>query len=432
MPTIRDVLSLFRPIPDDATDWRAMRDARLRRTVVEAAVHCPFYREWLNSHRIVPTEIRSAEDVLQIPVLTRGQVRAEGQRMVREDVPVDTCSREMTSGTTGEPTTLYTRSSELRVQHALWLSGYLRAGLRPWHRQAKFIMAHRIPEKPRPYQRVGILRRAYFPTAAPTVEKLDWLRRLRPDALFSWGSLLSELANQLEQEQDELNIPLIVSTSDKLQRELVAARIKGRLLDVYGSIETGPVAWGCGVAEGYHIDPRWVHVELVAEDGQPARRGTVVCTPMWRRIMPLIRYQLGDIAEWADTPCPCGNPLPRIRSLIGRHGELLSLPNGVRLSANVVAEAVRQVPGIQAFQFAQRSETESVLFLVPGPEMPSNAVARVRDLLTERLGAGVQVQVKCVPALYRAPDVKFRASYPLVMIERLRCAGVDVERILAQ
>ncbi len=432
MPDLHILLSSFSRIPHDEDRWRALRDARLHRAVVEAAMHCPFYREWFRSHEIVPTEIRSAADALQLPVLTRGRVRAEGLRMVRDDVPVDTCSQEMTSGTTGEPTTLYTRSSELRVQHALWLSGYLRAGLRPWHRQAKFIMAHKMPAKPRPYQRLGVLRRAYFPTAAPTVEKLHWLRRLRPDALFSWGSILSELANQLEQEQAELNIPLIFSTSDKLQREHVAARIKGRLLDVYGSIETGPVAWGCGVGEGYHIDPRWAHVELVDADGQSARRGAVVCTPLWRRVMPLIRYQLGDIAEWADTPCPCGNPLPRIRALIGRHGELLSLPNGICLSANVVAEAVWQGPGIQAFQFAQRSETESILFLVPGPGIPSNAVARVRELLTPRLASPVQVQIKCVPALYRAPDAKFRATYPLAMIERLRCAGVDVERILSQ
>ncbi len=430
MKSIPVLFSLIQRWPNEVAHWRALRDARIRKAV-EAAAGCPYYQELFHARGIRPADIRTAADLQQIPPLKREHVRARGADMVRTGVPLSRCRQLKTSGTTGEPTLIYASAAEVACQHGLWFSGYMRAGMRPWHRQAKYMIASYIPENPHLFQRIGLFRRAYQSASTPTREKLDWLRQIQPDVLFTWGSILNELWHLLDREQKHLTIPLIITSSDQVQREQVAHRIKGRIVDVYGAVETGPIAWGCADGEGYHVDPRWVQVEVVDDQGQPAQKGHVLCTPTWRRTMPLIRYQLGDLAEWAETPCGCGNPLPRIRALVGRQGELLSLPHGARLPASVLGEAIRPIAGLTAFQFVQRSEHEGVLYLVPGPDVPADAEARVRAFFDRRFGPDVTVHIRWVDVLYRPPSEKFRSVYTLTAIERLRRKGVDVEPFFA-
>ena len=50
-------------------------------------------------------------------------------------------------------------------------------------------------------------------------------------------------------------------------------------------------------------------------------------TNLARRSMPIVRYQMGDLARWLDGPCTCGDPNPLFR-LAGGAGDDFKIGGG--------------------------------------------------------------------------------------------------------
>ena len=69
--------------------------------------------------------------------------------------------------------------------------------------------------------------------------------------------------------------------------------------------------------------------------------GAVLVTDLLNGAMPLIRYRIGDMAAWADGPCPCGRGLPRLERVAGRVTDFLVGADG-RLVSGVYLGHLRR------------------------------------------------------------------------------------------
>jgi phenylacetate-coenzyme A ligase PaaK-like adenylate-forming protein len=65
------------------------------------------------------------------------------------------------------------------------------------------------------------------------------------------------------------------------------------------------------------VDESWVYVEI-DDDGE------LYATTLERTLQPIVRYRLGDRAEWIGEPCDCGRKAPRFR-LMGRSDDSVRL-----------------------------------------------------------------------------------------------------------
>ncbi|WP_430613430.1 acyl-CoA reductase [Flavobacterium sp. JP2137] len=76
----------------------------------------------------------------------------------------------------------------------------------------------------------------------------------------------------------------------------------------------------------FHVPTRVLEVEIVAmNSAEPVRDrevGRLLITKKSIRDPELKRYDIGDLAQWVTTPCPCGHRTPKFR-LMGRHGDLI-------------------------------------------------------------------------------------------------------------
>ncbi len=426
-------LSFFRltgPWPTDPVRAAQARGARLGRLAANAVQRCPYWRDLFNSLGLAPEALRSEADLLRLPVLSRDTLvdRLDAIRM--EGLDPDRCRKEKTNGTTGEPLVLAASAAEMRFKHALWFSGYMRFGLRPWHRQAKFMMPASMPGGRRAIQRLGIFRRDYFSVTLPVDAKIDAIRSARPRALFAWGSVLNEIAARLEQRGETLDVPLVFSSSEFVQRAAVEASIRGRLFDVYGAMEHGPMAWPCLAGGGFHIDPRWSILEILDAQGCPAKRGRLVCTSLWRHSVPLLRYDVGDEGEWGDSPCGCGDRHPRLVMLHGRIGEFVQLSSGERLTSGVVCSFFRGRAGIRQYRIVQRSDHEFTLLMVLAAGIQPGVLDGIRSDLHRQYGDAARFEVRAVPELYHPTGWKLPTLLTLERLAAMRERGVEVERFI--
>src|SRR5262249_38034183 len=154
------------------------------------------------------------------------------------------------------------------------------------------------------------------------------------------------------------------------QRRVIEEVFACPVTNRYGCEEVSLIACECEQHHGLHVNSDGVYVELL-RDGRPVapgEPGSVVVTDLTNRAMPLLRYQVGDVAVWSERVCPCGRGLPLLERLEGREadyvvtarGELIS---GISLTENFALE----VPGVAQLQIGQETERRFRFPIVRGP-----------------------------------------------------------------
>jgi len=165
-------------------------------------------------------------------------------------------------------------------------------------------------------------------------ELLKELHRLRPDYLFVNGVVARQLAlAQLDSDNEPIKIEQFLTVSDRIDpqlRTLIREVFDGRIIDRYSSEEFGYIALQCPVHDHLHVCSPSLVVEVVDDEGNACDVGVpgrVLVTSLHNFAMPLIRYDIGDIAEFGE-PCDTGLNWPALNQVNGRIRDSITLPNG--------------------------------------------------------------------------------------------------------
>src|SRR5260370_42214848 len=166
-----------------------------------------------------------------------------------------------------------------------------------------------------------------------------------------------------------------------------------------------------------HVNADSVYVEIMCADepgaltrpGRPGESGSVIVTDLTNRAMPIIRYQVGDVAAMTDRACSCGRGLPLLERLEGREadyvvtqaGELIS---GISLTENFALH----VPGLAQLQIVQETVQRFVFRIVRGPEFGPDSLRRIGELVAERFGPDVAFECEYVDAIPQEASGKYR------------------------
>ena len=145
---------------------------------------------------------------------------------------------------------------------------------------------------------------------------------------------------------------------------------KVRATSNYSAMEVGIVGLECPETKGLHVQSENVLVEVLRGDGtvcEPGEVGRVVVTELHNFATPLIRYELGDLAEVGE-PCSCGRTLPVLTRVVGRKTGQVILPDGRRFMPDVRGHLLTAVAPVEKYQFVQRTLDEvDVKLVLPQP-----------------------------------------------------------------
>jgi phenylacetate-CoA ligase len=90
----------------DAID--AIQHEKLRRILVHAHRHVPYYRDAIDALGVAPREVAQAETFARLPVLTKATIRRNHDRLQTTALTGNRLQLNSTSGSTGEPLKFYT------------------------------------------------------------------------------------------------------------------------------------------------------------------------------------------------------------------------------------------------------------------------------------------------------------------------------------
>ena len=111
----------------------------------------------------------------------------------------------------------------------------------------------------------------------------------------------------------------------------------------------------CSEKKGMHvIEPHYlfemVDLETMSKPIPPGTKGVAVVTPLCRRCIPLIRFNLKDMMMVMNEPCRCGRTSMRVDQIGGRVDDLRKI-RGVFFTPAVVEEVIRgKFPQVVEFE----------------------------------------------------------------------------------
>ncbi len=391
-------------------DVRRVQDRRLRKVVRHAAAHVPYYRELFRRIRLDPRDIRTADDLQQLPVTGKKELQARPLAdFLTEGVAPEGMVRLTTSGSTGEPTVVIRSSWEQYMLQAVRLRSQVLNGVRP--RDLRLEVAARW-RRSHPFDRIGLFRMRHA-AGSGLDNLLGVLRRLRPDVLMSRASVLQMIAREAADASTSLPPCRLIFVGGELLtpagRTLLESAWRCRVLNEYASNEAMLMAYECRHCGAMHTVDDAVVIEVLAGDRPtaPGELGRVVGTTLHSFVMPFIRFDFGDVAHrpLVERDCRCG--FGSLDVLEGREMEFLKLPGGGTLSPYTVQRTIQGVSGVGRFVVRQESLSRVKVLVERSPSAGRDLGAEVRRELSAVFPPDVELAVEMVSAIQPSKG-KFR------------------------
>jgi phenylacetate-CoA ligase len=384
----------------------------------------PWYRERLRAAGCTGDEAITPERWRRIPLLTKQDIRHHQAELRSRRVPLGhgATFRNKTSGSTGEP--LEVLSTE--ITRLFWDATALRDDL--WHRRdlrgrLVAIRSGRYAPDPLAVQEMpgwGILSPSACASGPVTIlyhlmpiaQQAELLEAKRPHYILMYPSNARALCRHARRRPVRLpDLEAVHTLGEPLTPDVRAACRETwgvPVRDSYSCEEMGFIALECPLHEHYHVQSESVLVEILDEEGQPARPGqigTVVLTALHDFAMPLIRYAIGDYAEVGE-PCPCGRGLPVLKRIWGRRRNQVTLPDGRRAWPDVGA-LWAAMPDAEQIQVLQRGPDHvEVRFAGGDPLSPAEEQA-IGARIQEALGHPFRLTFTGPQAIPRQPNGKY-------------------------
>lgn len=199
-------------------------------------------------------------------------------------------------------------------------------------------------------------------------------------------------------------------------RQILRETFQAEVFDKYGSRDCADMACECTAHAGLHVYSPTVFAEVVDPEGRPCapgQTGRLLITLLHNATFPMIRYEIGDMAQWADPgPCACGLAWPRLRRLEGRADDMLFTEDGTLLSSVFVRHFVgvslnRQL--IRQWQFEQVAARRFVFrYQAASFDGLAENLTKIQASFHLALGRNIAIEMQPVTDIPLSPTGKMR------------------------
>ncbi|MES2625955.1 MAG: phenylacetate--CoA ligase family protein [Pseudomonadota bacterium] len=398
---------------------------RVRILLAHAIQNSPFYAELYHKLGISLSDIKSMDDFLLLPTVSRLDVVNNFERMHAVNFK-DQLLFKATGGSTGVPVRLALDRKSYEWRTAVTQRGYSWAncdigkhtlyiwsvdiGKQPFFKALKNSLYH------------SLLNRKMFNCFvfddAEMLRCVKYINEKKPTGIVSYTTAVYNLAKFISTNNVQLDtsaVKSIITGAERLfdyQRELIESVFKAPVFNTYGCREFMLIASECEKHEGLHANTDSLVVEILV-DGQPAKpgeTGEVAITDLHNYGMPFIRYKNGDVATQSSKSCSCGRGLPLIENIDGRKLDLITAYNGTKVSGVFFPHLMKEVKEIKKFQVIQKSLDQIEIKMVLQNPISDEKIGFLRQQIHGVVGSEVNVSFVFVDDIPLNATGKFRVT----------------------
>lgn len=394
----------------------------LKALLEHATTHVPYYRETAGE----------ATSLAQFPHLTKELVRANYDRLTSTK-HIAKSYQNSTGGSTGRP---------LNVLQDMVFKEWNRAAENYFYRQflgvdpleVRMVMLwgslQDITEQQKtPKKRFGmwliqtVFLNSFQMSESDMLDYVDTINRFKPVLLRCYAGSIYQFARFIRNRNLRIHHPrFIYSSAESMQpfmRELVEDVFGCKVHDVYGSREIGMGAAECarGKLHAFSFNNILEIVDRNNSSVAPGKQGRLLCTTLHNFTMPLIRYEIADMAVAGESPCTCGCRLPVLESISGRVIDHFVRRDGALVHGGYFIVHLFFKDWIDEFQILQKDIDDIEIFYVPRLKVVEADMQQIAEKYRTLMGSTLQVTWTRVDEVPRTPHGKMLHARSLVKAE---------------
>ena len=398
---------------------RRYQERRLERILQHALERVPAYMEAPG----IKASVMRGEGLRvldQFPLMDRWTLVEQWERFVARNARRYSPKLVQTGGTTGKPVSLYLDRRTRTLWNLMVLVRRQSAGWRPGDRSVIFWQPY--GDRPATYDvntphALDRSERELFLNAARLDDRrlreyVHLVVSFRPQFLRGFPSVLMLLARALNSLHARLRLRAVLTGGELLgdeQRHYLEETFACKVYDWYNMWENVATAVQCERGT-YHLIPELGHVEIL-RNGQPCRPGEVgeiVGTHLGNYSMPLIRYNMNDLAAPVGSPCPCGRNTQAFTLIGGRGRDIIVTPKGyVVMPTMLLWSRILPPHSVEKLQFYQERKDEVVVRIVRGEGYAEDDTKRLLAELDTIFDGDVKLNCEYVEDIPRIPSGKY-------------------------
>lgn len=390
---------------------------KIKKLVSYAYENVPFYRRRFDSIGLNPLDINSFEDFSDIPALTKDDIRNNLDKLVGTHIKKIDLKMGHSSGSTGVPLRFY-MGANLKVilaclRYRKWY------GYHPGDRFAH-IWGRNIYNDRSKTNRIAdkFIRNYYYVSFHEISQKelfdvANDLIKWQPSYINTYVSTGYNFAKFLRETNLARVRPKAVEVNaEKLwdfQRDFMEKVFSCPVYDMYGSNEIYNIAAECEKRQGLHIFSDLRYIEFI-NDNKPVKDGSLgelIITDLENYIMPLIRYQNGDVGVKLTKKCDCKRTFPLMK-VEGRTIDVITTPDKRYMYSVFFEKLFYDLKGVKQFLVYQRALDRIEIYLVPLRDFNESVISRIREMLENHFGQSIQFEFKVVQEIQNEISGKYR------------------------
>lgn len=360
-----------------SSDLETMQKEKLKNLLLHAYQHVPYYRRELKKAKVVVDGKVNLSNFHKIPILTKDVIRANYNDLISDDYKLRKPFDNTSGGSTGEPIRFIQDKEYLdwNVATKLYIRSF--AGqevgmkeIRLWGSERDILkgsdsFAKRLSN--------FIFNRKDLNSFRMTDEDLKRFVRVwntfKPTWVEAYVQSIYEFAKYVRGKGIDVHSPKgVLSSAGNLENEVkeyLENTFSAPVFNRYGSREVGDIACNCLGKDHLHLNV-WSHYLEIIENRkfkEKSKGGDVVVTLLTNYSMPLIRYQIGDVAS-LGSKCDCGRSTPLLKKIVGRSVGLIKRKDGTVIDGEYFTHVFYFRDWLKKFQVVQEDINTVVIKFV--------------------------------------------------------------------
>ncbi len=396
-----------------------LRNEKIKKIIRYAYKYVPFYKEKWSKIGIDINQIKKADDLKSLPILTKRDI-LKNKELLISTKKVGRLFTRKTGGSTGMTLHLKKEAKALALNDAIMYRCYSWYGIDIGDKQVRF-WGVPVTEKLKLKEAIKdfVLNRirisAFDISKESCLRQFEKIKKFNPDYFYGYTTAIYGFClymKELDIDLKQLKLKAVICTAEKMyphHKRLFEEVFNCPIVDEYGCAEHGIIAFQCPYGN-MHIMADHLYVEFLDENNHPVSPGSpgrIVITDLSSFAMPLIRYDIGDIGVPDNKRCECGINLPLMKIVEGRTEDFIKTIDGKYVHAAYLCYTLKD-DTVHEFKMYQKAIDKFHVQIVKSPLFDSNSEKMLEKKLRTALGDKVKITFEYVDRIEREKSGKLR------------------------
>jgi len=409
-------------------EMKSYQDYQVRNIVKFAFQNIPYYKKKWGEIKILPEDIKGANDLWKLPILQREEIKKHWQEFINPNIPEKKRIKTFTSGTSGSGLpVIHDNIAEIKnwafifrqlfwagVKPKDWRITMFGGKVTPPHRKKPPFWSYNYPGR-------QILLSIYHLSPQTVSYYIEFFEKHNGLLLEGFPSALDIISKFILEKNRSFQMKAVYSTGEPLyapMRKRIEKSFNTKVYNAYGMSEMVGLIQECEKGS-FHLISDYGCLEIIddrnnlVEDG---KEGYLIWTGFINTAMPLIRYQIGDkgILKRENT-CICGRPFPIVDATITRDSDYLVSADDTIYSPRVINQFLKDKISFRSCQFIQLQRKTVIIRIVPETGVGfQDEINEVKAKIGKLLGSTIELKVEIAKEpIYRGTQRKI----PLIISE---------------